>query len=368
MIGQYEVYLSTDTGSRLAMVTDWLGLEYSRVVHGVGVCNLDVSLRTFDRGLVHEDYKIEVWRQPPGGALALEDIYLIRAWEQWGDDSGHYLRLTGVNGNHILKRTVADSQPSSSWTRITDHADDMCKLIVSRYVGRRVLNNQFRVAADQHLGAEFTKRGFSWRNLHELCTAIADTSTGRGVPIYWLVVPLSPAQYEFRTYLNQVGQDRRTTIEVSEARNNLRNPRYTWNSMDEVNYGIILGTVRSGEDRYAQYLNDIPRQEVSQYGFCFPAVLSTALSDYSELADEGRQWLVKNRPRETFTCELYDNEAQRYGREWGFGDQVRVVYDVPQKAANIWDARVKTVHVSVRETEIVRAILDIPMTSTITEG
>lgn len=346
---RYEIYLCRDTGDRLLLLTEYLELSYQIVQQDAGYCHLVVP-GNFDPMYLRPDYKIAIWRQPEGGTLALEDVYLIRYIRQFtAADGKRRVELVGMNGNGILvyrtpRMVLSNSSKCWAGNRVTGPADDVMKGTV-RYaltdypnIPPYIKSDYFSVAPNTSQGAVFTK-AIKYRSLADECTARGATSRGRGIDILWHVVAVSEAKYEFRTYVNQIGQDRSwpdgyNPILATVEYGMMIEPEYIWDGLESVNCVYAVGAfyLNPPDARMKVTARDLlagANNTQSQYSHREMVVdLGTSI-DTSDptMQEEAMEALEENRVRESFTFRLQDTPTSRYGRDWRFGDRITAFYE-----------------------------------------
>jgi hypothetical protein len=385
---RYEVYLCRDTGERLLLLSEYLELQYQIVQHEAGYCHI-VLPGTFDPIYLKPDFKIAIWRQPEGGTLALEDVYLIRYIRRYTTSEGaHRYEIVGANGNSIIEDHSPYAHPTPYYYigyPVSDHADDAMKAIIRDNLQYNtsppfIPAAQFSVAADAHLGASF-KKYIKNRSLAAEVTAWADTSTGRGVTILWHVVAISEAEYQFRTYVDQIGQDRSwpdgyNPILATEENGMMGEAEYVFDAIDSRNAIIAVGGAdgeryAAGEwvtayasgfyyDRAAGAYNTL-----SAYSHRSGLVDCGNELDYDVLDEEALEELEARRPKETLTFKLKETATQRYGRDWRFGDKITAFYE------KYFTCRIRAVTVSKNsadEPEEIKVDMDIVPVRDIIEG
>ena len=101
----YEIWLTTDTGKRLALLDDVLWMQATRVANAIGRLSLGVK-PSFDLGQLVRDRLIQVWRRPTGGQLSLWRVYFLRGWRFETQGSVEELRLKGPDVNDLLRRRI----------------------------------------------------------------------------------------------------------------------------------------------------------------------------------------------------------------------------------------------------------------------
>lgn len=372
-IGTYELWLDHWDGTRLAYLDSMLKLEYTRVLHGVGVINLTMP-SSFDTSLLQDDYKIEVWRALPGVPKRLENVYMIRGWRKWTDETGvDKTLITGVDGNDILKRRIVYYQPQTAGARKTGYAGNILRAYIrgcivkdasgtsvgkySHAPARDDIATYFTVQADANDGIAAITESREWDVIFDVANDICDRSTGAGSDLWWYVYSISGAMYEFRCYAPLMGQDLTAQFVVS-VDNALAEPVHEYDATEEMTYFAAVG----GEDPYN------PPWRMGYYAYKTARMQATPFN-YREMAIEtnSRWWNDYMPPTwdaagsdehaqsELLTAKFLEMETWRYGRDWDLGDKIILNYRDLQK-----EAVVKTVYMSVSNTEKVYSQFKIP--------
>ncbi len=339
----FEVRLSRDDGTMLALLDDWESLDYTLVVGDVGTCRITLP-GTWDISLFPPDHKIEVWRKPTGGAMALERAFLITIISQNTDDQGvKRIVLDGEDGNCLLKRRIVPYNIGTTGSRITAKADSIMKDIVRDNLStgatdttRRLSTGYFTVETKSSAGPNIVKEA-SKREVLAVCQELsaASKSTG-GVGVFFDVCSPTPEMYQFRTYLGQIGMDHSYPSGVNAVLlgleySNLSGPSLTADYSQEANviYGgglyMVQDSVRSGRSMWG-------RKEV--YASPGAAAGTTALQD------EARVALDAGRPTIRFEGQIVDSPGTVYGTQWRWGDRVTALY-----ANQSYNASLNVVHV-----------------------
>ena len=244
-------------------------------------------------------------------------------------------------------RTTAELEKALS--NFEKEADDMMKAIVRENLGslssdadRDWTQEGLSVAGDAGLGPNITT-AFSWRNVLDVLQDIADTARAAGTETFFRIVRSSPAfgsddaAYEFRTYIDQLGLDRRagtSTIStiVSPERGNLGQARLERDYDEEIAfvYGAGQG---EGEDRLIDTAFDTARINRSIWGRIEALRDSRHQESDAGVQDDADLALIEGRPRLRFSASLLSVPGFEYGRDWGYGDRLTVRFaDVQMEA------------------------------------
>src|SRR6185503_18971803 len=103
MTANHELWLTTDTGTRIAQLTTGTTFQGSRVVNGIGWFAMNMPL-SFDINLIQPDRMIQLWRQPSGGVMSLWNVYFLRKWVFSTQGSQEVVTLEGPDKNDLLRR------------------------------------------------------------------------------------------------------------------------------------------------------------------------------------------------------------------------------------------------------------------------
>ena len=343
MSAEYEIWLTTDKGVRLAPLNDVVWMQASRTANRIGY----LSGRwpwTLDDNLIKPDHMVQVWRAPAGGRLKLWRPYLIRRWRfETGSQGDQFVYIGGRDPNELLRRRiVAHYANETNATASAEEADDLMKRIVTDSIadgsnpsvdaGTRVWGD-LSIAGDLTDGPQITK-DFAWTKLLTrsgmgILPAIADASREAGTEVWFDVavnsVSATSITFQFRTFTDQPGQDMTSKARFDEARGNLMQPALEYDHSEEENY-IYAGGQGVEDDREIQQVYDADLYNVSQWNRCEAFEYATSQSAANGVREAGRARLREGRPVKRFEGEPVDTEATRFGLHWDFGDKVRARY------------------------------------------
>ena len=355
MTARHEIWLTNDRGVRLVLLDNVEQFNWNRVVNGIGRCSV-VLPDGFDRGLIGIDYRIEIWRAAEEGLpLALENSFMIRRpHTETNTATTTKIDLNGVGGNDLLKRRVVAWVAGSAEARKTDFIDDMMKDIVRENLGALAGNDPdgnsrsfdaafFSVDPDTGLGPSITK-SFSWRNVLDVLQDLSEAAREAGDQVYFAVEPANVTDYIFKTYINQLGQDRRfpggfNPITFSVEDGNIEFPSLDEDYDEELNYVYGAGQ-GEGAGRNIQTAFDLAAMNRSIWGRREGFRDSRQEDTDAGVTAEAQAKLSEGRPKRRFSAELTSIAGSRYGLDWGFGDRVTVTYADRQFDAMIWSVSI----------------------------
>lgn len=353
MATEYIVRIRNRAGVRQYDVTDFLALNYSKVVNDVGLLNVELAGNHAAIAALEKDGQIEVMRfDEAEGMTPYVDFYgLYRDRDRAtpARTRNGTFTLKAVSQLHFLKRALiafaAGTNLRNDFT--ADAAETVMKLMVQynatadattansrvRTVGTWAQN--ITVAADTAAGTVITK-AFAHRNLLE---ALQEVSVLGGLDFD--LVKTAARAWQFRTYA-LLGVDRTATVKFSLAWDNLEEPSLTGNAIDEATVAVVGGEgvagardfdVFTGPNYVADY-NDIE------------VFVNAAQQGATSLEAAGTARLNELRARDDFRFNVRQSGAYRYGRDYclagQMGDKVSVTYYEAQQ-----DKKIRGVHVAV---------------------
>ena len=371
MPSEFEVWLTEDSGRRFQLLEGFISLSYTRVLNSIGRLTL-VMPSDFDVSIAKIDRKIEVWRKPATGAQSLENAFFIRRPLTRTKVNGvTNFRLHAPDLTELLSRRIIAYTAGSSQAEKSGFADDMMKEIVEENLGasaiaaRDLTDAGFTIAADVSLGPSLEK-SFSRRNVLDVINDLSDAAREAGTEVYFDVVQSSPAigvdnaTLEFRTYIDQRGQDRRVgvggePIQIGLEFGNLEFPDFEEDYSEEVNF-VYAGGQGEGEDRVIQTASDDPRINISIWNRREIFRDARHQQNPASVLDTAESRLIQGRPKQRFSGELISIPGSEYGKDWGFGDRITVIYEGRQM-----EAMIRAVSVSLDQTgdESIRGLLEV---------
>lgn len=341
MSGTYELWLTTDQGSRIAQLTTGTGFSASRVVNGIGFMSLSLPL-SFDISLIQPDRMIQLWRAPAGGELGLWRVYFIRRWIFETQGSQEVLTVSGPDVNDLLRRRIVAAFSGSSQGSKTDFADDMMKGVVSEAMadgveptpdaGVRAWSN-LSVQADLGDGPTISK-SFSFDKLlnssgQGVLSALAQAAREAGTEVFFDIVPNvvtgSSITFQFQTFTGQPGQDVTDRVVFDQQRGNMRDPKLEYDYTEEENYIYAAGQ-GEGAARNVQQVYDADRYRLSLWNRCEGFADARDQTSDNGVREAGRANLSEGRPKIRFNATPVDTVGTRFGRDWDFGYKVRARY------------------------------------------
>lgn len=407
-MAKYEVWLLDDEGNKIIQIDDFHYLSYSRLVSGMGICQIGYPFEEIQNKLTEYwklDRRIEVWRAPLDDMpLRRDATFLLRSPRIYTRESDGYVYLEyyGRSPIDLLNRRVIPQYAGSTYTEKTDEIDDMmCALVrenclfdtVTDETGtvdndRAFPESEFLVQADRSIGPSVTVT-LADKKLMDALTELRDLSIQKNAEdsanrriyfdmivsdlknyvIYILdhdfeiirtedgeplldetsISTLAPFGFEFVTIADRFGSDIRELFEFSEENGNFVGGSYQLSHMDEINAVYVKGQ-GEGSSRQVETVVDAARIAVSRWNRCETLVEASSSTTTASLQSDGTKTLNEGKPVDelygTFVSIEGDENVPRclYGLDWDLGDLVRVQY-----AGKYFDAEIMTIHVSIDE-------------------
>lgn len=407
-MAKYEVWLLDDEGNKIIQIDDFHYLAYSRLVSGMGICQIGYPFTEIQNKLAEYwklDRRVEIWRAPLDDMPLRRDvIFLLRSPRIYTRDSDGYVYLEyyGRSPIDLLNRRVIPQYAGSTYTEKTDEIDDiMCSIVRENCLyntvtdetgivdnGRAFPESEFLVQADRSLGPSVTVT-LADKSLMDALTELRDLSIQKNAEdsanrrIYFDVVvsdlknyviyildhefetiltedgeplldetsisTLAPQGFEFVTIADRFGDDRTQQFEFSAENGNFVGGSYQLSHMDEVNTVYVKGQ-GEGESRQVETVVDATRIAVSRWNRCETLLEASSSTSVESLQSDGSKTLDEGKPTDelygTFVSIEGDENTPRclYGLDWDLGDLVRVQY-----VGKYFDAEILTIHVSIDE-------------------
>lgn len=340
-MANYELWLTTDQGVRIAQLTTITRLTASRVVNQVGWFSIDMPL-SFDINSINLDRMVQVWRQPTGGTMSLWQVYFLRKWVFETRGSQEVVTLEGPDVKDLLRRRIVAAYSGSAQANKTDFADDMMKEVVTQSIadgvaplptaGTRVWAN-LSIQADASAGPTITK-SFPFDKLMSgsgsgVLPTLAQAAREAGTEVFFDIVPNvvtgSNITFQFQTKTGQPGQDVTDRVVFEQEGRNMRDPKLEYDYSEEENYVYAAGQ-GEGAARNIQQVYDATRYGASIWNRCEGFADARNQTEDNGVVAAGRAALEVGRPRIRFTATPVDTAGTRFGTDWNFGDKVTARY------------------------------------------
>jgi len=382
---EYEFWLTSDSGKRIALLSGDSFFSYTRVINGFGTLSFGMPFLPFAEQFTdwfEPDWRVEVWRRPKHGVpMRREDVFMLRKPRVYTRDADdmQIIQFYGRNGVDLLSRRHVIQRGGTDWTTKSDFADDMMKEIVREQMlygsaldedgtqddTRAWPQGEFSVGADVSLGPSIP-HSFEGKKVFDVIKDIKDISFQKyqddpdnNLRIFFDVLPDilvtannpagSPLGWKFITKAGLYGSDRTTGREFSLENENIDVPTYSISHLDEINSVYVQGGGR-GLSQIIEPVEDSNRINASRWNRSEGVISGANETKTNGLLDLGRAELEKNRPVEELPLVFLNNPGSEsvpqslYGIDWDLGDRVKVNY-----AGRQFEAEINIIYVSVNE-------------------
>ena len=353
----YSIFLDDAFGNRLADASNFLTLEYSRVVNSVSTLKLTLPGNFNTQFLRIPDGRIEVWRKLDSGREYLDTnvVWLIKKIDQKIDASG--LQTIVVEADTPLSvlrepgRFVNYFAGTSTATYASAPADNQIKQVARENIGTsaastRNISAYISIDPNLGLGASVAK-SFALRDCLKVMQEFADASTTAGIYVAFDIEADTPTTLVFRTFTQQRGVDHRypsstNPVIISPEMGNLGETLLSVDYRNEITW-VTAGGKGEGSDRLIANVQDTARQGVSPFGLREYFKDATQYATTTGLSAEANAILRNGRARTIFQGRLISTLDSQYGVDWAWGD-----YVTAQAFGQLIDCRIDAVSVSVK--------------------
>jgi len=328
----YEVWLSDQFGTRIALLDSFERLSWTRVLNDMGQVEIQFVLANFPRDLLWGlDRRLSIYRAPVDGMLSLLRVYFLRFIEQRMQGDTPLIVLRGPDSVDLLARRVIAADADSAGATKSGTADDVMKEYINENLGsgaaaaRDISGDGWSEQADLAAAAAIDKAA-SRRNLLTVCQELAQSSTQLGTRLFFDVENPTETTFQFRTYTDRRGADRTVStgqnpVILSPEMGNLSNVSWSQDWRDEATFAYGAGQGLE-DDRLVIERSDAGRLAASIFNrreVLFDGRIYSAQASLEDATD-ARLWEM--RPRRRFRAEISGSQSFRYGLHWGFGDQL----------------------------------------------
>lgn len=341
MSAEYRLDLHTAAGVKVAEITDYRSLAYTRRVNAPGVLRFELAGNHKALADLEHNGQVIVYRRNVGLGLPWTADF-------WGLFRGQVRRFTD---HDVFKATCPGIMTMLGWRIVAwpagttsrsafddKRAETVLKTLVAYNAGAdaTAANGRIRDGVIPGIGVEanggrgnLVAVGCAYVNLLETLQKVAAIGGGD-----FDLVKTGAAAWEFRWYAGQRGVDRSNNLLFALERGNMAEPEYRFDRTEEATVAIAAGqgegadrevVVRTGPDFAAD--NDV---EI----FADARHVETAAG--AESAGDSR--LEEVRARQQFGYRVLQTPGCAYGVHYGLGDLVRAQYglvNVTQKIIGV---------------------------------
>jgi hypothetical protein len=378
----YTIWLSSPTNQRLAVVDQFVRLEYRRSSNDSGhaaaagvenVLPLRLLLRAAALPLrqIGRDTRLQIWRTVPGSGDALARTqeldtgatWFVRRVRRLLTDEGEYLvELGALPAIDLLNTRIVAYPANSAQASKSGPADDLMKAVVRENFGtlatdqQREISDWLDVAPDLGL-APVVSKSFARRSVLHVLHELAAASAEAGTPLYFDIVSPTSDRLEFRTYIGTRGTNNTFPGGVSPR---ILSPEagtlsQAIDSLDyEDEHTVVYAAGQGAEtERQQVIVSDAARLAASPFARREQFVDARHVRDLPNLTAEAQAALAAGQPRRAFRATITSTPGMAYGQHWRWGDRVTAAFQ-----GDLIDCQIDEVQVIVEGgRETVRATL-----------
>ena len=336
---RYELRIYNQAGTLKFLLTDFLRLEYSKVVNAPGLAVFDVIGTHPIVGNMARDWQVEVWRSR---AADTGESNAIAAYIDFGGLIRDEIRATDENGQtictyyavgyiHLLQRSiVAYAADVSNRTKfINTAAETIAKTLVTRNatlsgttVDKRdrdvpAWGGYISVQTDGGLGEPldvFCPR----RNLLTTLQDIATVGFGD-----FDLIKTAARAWQFRWYADQRGTDRSASVVFALQYGNMARPQLRRRWIEEATVAIVAGQGTEGNRAIVVRTGINYNERVNSLEILVDA---RDVSTTAGLNARGDTYLDDLAAKDELTFSIIQTPASLYGLHYFLGDIVKGYY------------------------------------------
>lgn len=350
----YEIYLSDHTGRafRKNITGAILNLDATRVVNGIGQCQLELDPKLLDESYFRRDARLAIYRALPGRppALLFNTVYLLRRYMDHYTRATKTRKLQAYDLNHLIGRRIIAYYAGSANAKKSAAIDDMIKAYARENLGATATDTTRRwdsaitIAADL-TAAPTTSKSAAWRPLMQTIQELAQASAEAGTYLAVDLSALTESSFYLATYTGQRGIDRRqgsgNQFVLSLLRGNFDNVDIDHDWSGEITR-VHAGAQGVESERNVQ-------QAESAYSGASMFNLIEAFTDVRHLdqtdttgaQDEAEARLREYRPRLKISGDLIETDGSIYDVHVSWGDYVSINVETIQADCRLDIARLR---------------------------
>lgn len=351
----YSIHFFTAHNVKLAIIKDFVTLDYTRSVNAPGSMKLVLPATSGNKALVstgseiRRDIRLEIWRLL-GGREYLETGTQWISYKVEIDDNSEVITIWAKSGLTLLNRRAIAYNARSDQASKSGAADDVIVEFVDENLGSSATDSDrdwsdlIVIRASPGNGATVNKAA-SRRNLLTTIQDVARQGTVQGTPQFFdMNYVIGSQKFEFQTYTGQRGSDLtsgQSQLVFGTEYNNLTNQKRTDDFSSEATYVYAAGQ-GAADERNVVSASDSGRINSSPFGRIEYVADSRNTVDTDALTSEAEANLRQRRPKRTLSGTIINKPGTEYGLNWNWGDKVKVDYD-----GQVFTARIDTISVSV---------------------
>lgn len=333
---KYNLVILNEAGVRQFIVTDFLHLQYRRVVNDSGLLSFSVAdTHPMALTLVERDWQVEVYRSRTSDKNVNNAITsyvdfggFIRDEERFTDSDGKTIvTYYAVGWNDLLRRSIV-AYPAEITNRtqfVSTKTETIMKTLVTRNAttsgttadGRdRNVSTWGGYVTVQTDGAAGNTLDFFVNRINLLDALQKLASIGGGD---FDMVKTAARTWQFRWYSGQLGTNRSATVTFALQYGNMANPRLRYRRIEERTVAIVAGQESAGVRVIESVTGANYNASTNSYEIY---VDGSDITTNAGLQDRGDVQLHEMRALEELTFDVLQTPGSLYGLHYFLGDRV----------------------------------------------
>lgn len=346
----YQIVLYDSLGTRLAIIDDYRSLQYKKQINAGGFFSMFLDYNSSKRELFELDAIIEVKRRIPG----VKDWYtdFVGHCEDFNRDlfenANDQYNVVGTSQTGLLGRRIIAYDETTSEAAKSAAAETVMKEYVKENIGSdaTVANNRFADGRILSGGVNLFSvqadgaNGDTWngdRSGKVLLKVLNEIAKFSEID-FQVETDTAIGNYIFKTYVDQLGEDRTTTgLDPTTGLNTAGNAPHIFapergnvsrsslkdKHRKEFNRVYAFGK-GAGPTRNIRYREDTDAQDLSPLNLREAMRGASSQDSNTQLDDVADEWLEKLQAVERFDFTPLDIPSSLYGVHYDFGDKITV--------------------------------------------
>jgi hypothetical protein len=328
MAAQYVVQVYTSAGTLQATMTDYIAITVQRVVNGVDILSFTLGGTSLSAQYISYGAIVEVYRSDTAAGIASyrEFAGIIRGITQTITDRTVY-EVAAVGFNALLgDRQVAWYAGVANRTQFTAQASEtILKNLFNFNIGSSATTANGRFLDGRLTGATTAATGGLGNsqsiNVAQLNLLVAMQKVQLGAGGDFALVYTAPATFTFTWYTGQLGTDRSASVIFSVGNGTIGKLVLKTSRVQDVTAVIVGGQGEGSARAIVTRPASLPTGLDLREGYVDARNQKTT-AEYQQV---GTSTITQfERSRTTVEAVVLQSDALRYGRDYFFGDLVRV--------------------------------------------
>lgn len=333
----YYAAFADPFGNAIHLQPKVLEVQAARSVNTVGSATVRLAVDVpFD--FWRRDMRVKLYRRTGSGTPYLlgNTVWLTRRFI-WDETTQNWILEGMQDALSILnRRIVAYTEETDYAEKLIDYgnedtADNLMKAFIRENYGSLALDtardlSAYITVADNHSLAPVVEKTAAFEEIFSVLTDLINDADAQGTKLYFDLLPTSGDKFLFEVFKDRLASDRannRPFAQFGPEYKNLADMQLTWDYSDEATFAYIGGD-GEGAGRLLITQEDAVRLSKSPFNRIEVFVDGRDEVDEGVMDSLGRVELNKRTPRLRLTGKAIDTPQLMFGRNYFYGDLVRV--------------------------------------------